>query len=78
MKLTDLSPKDTFPRRHVGPASGDRAAMLGVLGTASLDALMEETVPPSIRLRRPLNLPEALTESELLNRIAAVAESDVS
>ena len=76
MKLSDLSPVDTFPRRHVGPSKTDRSAMLHALGAASLDALIEETVPPSIRLRRPLNLPEALSESELLNRIAAIAESN--
>ena len=76
MKLSDLSPVDTFSRRHVGPAEADRAAMLGVLGAASLDALIEETVPPSIRLRRPLNLPAAISESELLNKITAIAESN--
>ena len=76
MKLSDLSPADTFSRRHVGPSAADRAAMLKSLGAPSLDALIEETVPPSIHLRRSLNLPEALSESELLTRIAAVAESN--
>ncbi len=50
--------------------------MLGALGASSLDALIEETVPPGIRLRRPLNLPEPLSESELLGRITALAESN--
>ena len=76
MKLSDLSPADTFARRHVGPSEADRASMLGTLGAASLDALIEETVPSSIHLRRPLNLPPPLSESELLNRITAIAESN--
>ncbi len=76
MNLADFSPVDTFPRRHVGPSEADRAVMLGALGASSLDALIEETVPPSIRLRRSLNLPGALSESELLSRIAAVADSN--
>ena len=76
MKLSDLSPVDTFSRRHVGPSEGDRTVMLGALGAASLDALIEETVPPSIHLRRPLNLPAALSESELLARITSIAESN--
>src|SRR5262245_46805767 len=76
MKLSDLSPVDTFSRRHVGPSPADRAAMLGALGASNLDALIEETVPPSIHLRRPLNLPDALSESELLNRITKIAESN--
>jgi glycine dehydrogenase len=76
MKLTDLSPVDTFSRRHVGPSEADRARMLEALGAATLDALIEETVPPSIHLRRPLNLPAALSESELLTKITAIAESN--
>jgi glycine dehydrogenase len=76
MKLTDLSPVDTFSRRHVGPSAAERARMLEALGAATLDALIEETVPPSIHLRRPLNLPAALSESELLNKITAIAESN--
>jgi glycine dehydrogenase len=50
--------------------------MLGTLGAASLDALIEETVPPSIRLRRPLDLPAPLSESELSERITGIAESN--
>jgi glycine dehydrogenase len=76
MKLTDLSPVDTFSRRHVGPSEAERARMLEALGAATLDALIEETVPPSIHLRRPLNLPAALSESELLTKITAIAESN--
>ena len=63
MKLSDLSPVDTFPRRHIGPSPADRAAMLKALGASTLDALIEETVPPSIHLRRNLALPDALSES---------------
>ena len=76
MRLSDLSPADTFSRRHVGPSGADRAGILGALGAASLDALMEETVPPSIRLRRDLDLPAPLSESELLDRITRIAESN--
>src|SRR5262245_289692 len=76
MKTKDLSPVDTFARRHVGPSDSERAAMLGVLGASSLDGLIDETVPPSIRLRRDLNLPPALSESDLLRRISAIADSN--
>ena len=76
MKLSDLAPADTFSRRHVGPSAADRAAMVASLGAASLDALIEETVPPSIHLRRSLELPAPLSESALLDRITAIAESN--
>ena len=51
-----LRPVDTFVRRHLGPAEAEAEAMLDVLGASSLDALVDETVPASIRLGRPLAL----------------------
>ena len=43
--------------------------MLETLGYESLDALIDDVVPEAIRLRRPLDLPAALPESELLRRL---------
>ena len=37
-----------FSRRHIGPSPDDISAMLETVGAASLEALMEETVPASI------------------------------
>ena len=51
-----LNPTDTFVRRHVGPDDSDIRQMLGAIGVDSLDELIDETVPESIRMRRPLNL----------------------
>ena len=50
------APNDTFARRHVGPGDRDLAAMLEVVGVQSLDELVEQTVPASIRSDRPLHL----------------------
>ncbi len=43
--------------------------MLAEIGSPSLEALMDETVPPDIRLRRPLALPEPTGERELLDEL---------
>jgi len=51
-----LNPTDTFVRRHTGPDEHDIRQMLDVVGVPSLDDLIDETVPESIRMRRPLNL----------------------
>ncbi len=56
-----LAPSDTFPRRHVGPNAEEIREMLAVLGLDSLDELIDQTVPPGIRLNRPLKL-EGLDE----------------
>ncbi len=39
----------SFVRRHIGPSPRDVTAMLEIVGAKSLDALMSETLPPSIR-----------------------------
>jgi glycine dehydrogenase len=68
-----LAPTDTFPRRHLGPSEADVAAMLRTLGTPSLEALVAETVPDDIRLRRPLDLPAPRTEQALLEELREIA-----
>ena len=40
--------------------------MLKVVGASSLDALIDEVVPASIRLTKPLSLPPAESESTYL------------
>jgi glycine dehydrogenase len=68
-----LAPCDTFVPRHVGPDEADVARMLATLGLASLDALIDETVPDAIRLRRPLALPPLRGEQELLDDLRLIA-----
>ncbi len=50
--------------------------MLDVLGVTSLDALIDATVPESIRLRRPLAIPAGLSENEALNRLRLSAQKN--
>ena len=38
-----------FVSRHVGPGVDEIAAMLRTLGVSSLEALLDETIPDSIR-----------------------------
>jgi glycine dehydrogenase len=68
-----LSHPDSFVRRHIGPSDADVAKMLETLGLTSLEALVAETVPAGIRLSRPLDLPAARTEAELLADARAIA-----
>jgi glycine dehydrogenase len=64
---------DRFERRHLGPGTADLAAMLQVVNASSLDALVDEVVPSSIRLDAPLSLPPAQTEFEYLQALRALA-----
>jgi len=60
---------DSFAARHIGPRMSDLPGMLHTIGVESLGELIDRTVPDSIRLKQPLNLPEAMTEYEYLDHI---------
>src|SRR5947209_2614551 len=64
---------DSFARRHIGPNEEEVGAMLRDVGFDSLGALIDATVPKDIRLDRPLNLPEAKSETEALAELRALA-----
>src|SRR5690349_6282709 len=64
---------DRFVDRHIGPVTRDVVEMLQVLGKGSLDALIEATVPASIRLSRPLDLPPGRSEYGLLQELQQIA-----
>lgn len=62
-----------FVRRHIGPSPRDINAMLETVGAASLQALMSETLPASIRQKAPLDLGRALSETEALSHMSELA-----
>lgn len=67
---------DRFVRRHVGPSSEETRQMLNPLGFTTLEALIDEAVPAQIRLKRPLRLPAARTEYEVLKSLREIAEQN--
>ncbi len=69
---TAYDPYDFANRRHIGPSPAEMAEMLKAVGVASLDQLIDETVPASIRQDLPLSW-APLSEHELLARMRAVA-----
>jgi glycine dehydrogenase len=66
-------PQDAFLSRHIGPRDSDIAEMLRVIGAPSVAALIDETVPATIRAARPLRLPAPLDERGALDTLAAIA-----
>src|SRR5688500_17431598 len=72
----NLNPIDHFAPRHIGPSPEETTAMLGAVGAASLDALIDEAIPASIRLKQPLNLPDAESESQYLARLKTIARKN--
>ena len=62
----DYLPYDFANRRHIGPSPSEISEMLETIGVGSLDQLIEDTVPPSIRQAEPLDFGRAKSERELL------------
>lgn len=70
---SEYHPYDFANRRHIGPSPAEIAAMLGVVGAESLDALIDETVPAAIRQKAPLDWGNALSEQAVLHRLRKIA-----
>ncbi|HEX4997281.1 MAG TPA: aminomethyl-transferring glycine dehydrogenase [Terriglobia bacterium] len=64
---------DDFSQRHIGPSADDVTDMLKTVGAGSIDELIAETVPPSIRQTMPLDVGPALSETEALERLQTLA-----
>ncbi|WP_297089484.1 aminomethyl-transferring glycine dehydrogenase [uncultured Draconibacterium sp.] len=68
--------QDRFVSRHIGPRSSEIAEMLESVGVASVDELLEQTVPSNIRLKQPLKLNEGLSERKYFRRILDLASKN--
>ena len=71
--MTPTRHPDRFVDRHLGPDARDIEEMLAVLGVGNLDELIDRTVPASIRLQRPLDLPAGRSEFGMLREVAGIA-----
>ncbi len=67
------TPATTFADRHLGPRPEDVDAMLAALGVATLQELVEQAVPKSIRSDQPLSLPDARSEPDVLALLRTLA-----
>lgn len=65
---------DSFVDRHTGLNSkDDLQQMLATIGVASVEELLQQVIPQNIRLKKDLDLPEAMSEYEYAAHIAALA-----
>lgn len=71
-----LKPADRFVKRHIGPRSADVNHMLEALGLTSLDELIDQAVPNTIRVRDPLTLESPRSESAVLKELRSLADQN--
>ncbi|MCW2525910.1 MAG: glycine dehydrogenase [Pseudonocardiales bacterium] len=74
MSLADLTNSSPFADRHIGVRSGpDQQRMLKALGYDTLEAMLDDAVPATIRERLELALPAALSEAQVAAALRELA-----
>jgi glycine dehydrogenase len=74
-KLPAEESQSGFSDRHIGPTDAERAIMLAKIGVESVEALIDATVPDSIR-NEELVLAAPLSEAQALARIREIANEN--
>ncbi|MBP1668153.1 MAG: glycine dehydrogenase (aminomethyl-transferring) [Bacteroidetes bacterium] len=67
---------NSFLYRHLGPRPNEIDEMVKQMGVSSLDELIDKTIPADIRLQKPLELPDGLSENEYINRLRHIARKN--
>jgi len=71
-----VSEFDRFDRRHIGITPVEVIVMLRQLGYSSLDTFIDSVVPEVIRLQNRLELPEPLTEAQVIARARTLSRKN--
>ncbi|MEY4097956.1 MAG: hypothetical protein RL170_800 [Bacteroidota bacterium] len=66
-----------FIKRHIGPSAQDTEKMLASIGIKSVDELIEKTVPSIIRSKKPMQIPEGLSEFEMLQSLKKIGDKNI-
>ena len=67
---------NSFSLRHIGPRLYEVKEMLNTIGVNSVNELIDQTIPASIRLNEELDLPEGLSEQEFLLHIKELSQKN--
>jgi len=71
-----MTKHDSFQLRHIGPRREEIQHMLETIGVDSIDQLIDQTVPASIRLKKALNVAEGISEFEFDELIQTLAKKN--
>ena len=67
-----------FVNRHISLNEADKKEMLDKIGVSSVDELINQTIPASIRLEKDLDISPALSEYEMLTHSVELAEKNIN
>lgn len=74
--IVDVNHRVSFETRHNSPTSQEIEEMLSYLGCSSLDELIDETIPKSIRFNKTLNLPKTYNEYQFLDEFKKLSRKN--
>jgi len=69
--------KELFSDRHNSLSTAEEQEMVQMLGYNSIEQLISRTIPDEIRLEKELNLDEALTEVQLLEKLKNIGNKNI-
>lgn len=69
--------KFNFASRHIGNNTMTQSEMLTSLKVSTLDELISQVIPANIRKNQDLNIGEAYSEFEYLNKTRAIAQKNI-
>ena len=64
---------ESFQRRHIGPTENEIKQMLSVINANSIDELIDQTIPKSIRNDKPMRLDPPMSESDYLTHLKKIS-----
>ena len=74
--LIELEGRESFVGRHIGPPASEQKTMLDALGVASVEELINATVPDDIKMSEPLNLRSAIGQQGAQDELRAIAAAN--
>ena len=74
--MKSLTHSEKFVNRHIGPRAEQLKEMAKQCGADSVDDLIDKTIPPKIRLKDKLNISEAVSEDDFINRLKDIASGN--
>ncbi len=71
-----IEKRDAFVQRHLGPSDADARDMAAELEFQSVDSLVDQAIPPAIRISGIDGLPEPVGEQDMIAELAQLAANN--
>jgi glycine dehydrogenase len=66
----------SFSMRHIGPSEKEQKEMLKALDLNSLDELISQTIPESIRIKKEIHVDASINETDVLQTLKKIASKN--